>query len=75
MNADTLLVILLVWSAAGLLAAIAFGKMIRETSPDEEEKLAASTGTVKYFRRNSDKPRVAERPSPSPRQRSAKHAS
>lgn len=75
MNADTLLVILLVWSAAGLLAAIAFGKMIRETTPDEEEKLAASTGTVKYFRRTSDKARSAEHTAQSSRQRATKHAS
>lgn len=75
MNADTLLAILLVWSVAGLLAAIAFGKAIRETSPDEEQKLAASTGTVKYFRRNTDKQRSETRSSNPSRHRSAKHAS
>ena len=59
MSTETLLVILLVWSVAGLLAAIAFGKAIRETSPDEEEGLASSAGTVKYIRRKKDKVRDA----------------
>lgn len=36
MSIDTLLVILLVWTVAGLLAAIAFGKAVQETSLDEE---------------------------------------
>ena len=57
MSTDTLLVILLVWSVAGLLAAIAFGKTIRETSPDEDEGLASSAGTIKYIRRNKKKAR------------------
>lgn len=59
MSIDTLLVILLVWSVAGLLAAIAFGKAIQITSPDEEESLASFTGTVEYIRRNKDKVRDA----------------
>ncbi len=57
MNTETLLVILLVWSVAGLLAAIAFGKAIQETTTDEEENLASSVGTVKYIRRNKVKAR------------------
>lgn len=57
MSTETLLVILLVWSVAGLLAAIAFGKTIRETSLDEEEGLASSAGTIKYIRRNKEKVR------------------
>ena len=57
MSTDTLLVILLVWSVAGFFAAIAFGKAIQETSPDEEESLASSAGTVKYIRRNKAKVR------------------
>ncbi len=57
MSTETLLVILLVWSVAGLLAAIAFGKAIHETSPDEEESLAPSVGTVNYIRRNKTKVR------------------
>ncbi|GAB4515022.1 MAG: hypothetical protein Tsb0026_20590 [Sulfuricaulis sp.] len=59
MSTDTLLVILLVWSVAGLLAAIAFGKSIQETSPDEEESLASSAGSVKYIRRQKNKVRDA----------------
>ena len=59
MSTDTLLVILLVWSVTGLLAAIAFGKTIRETSPDEDEGLVSSAGTIKYIRRNKGKARDA----------------
>lgn len=56
MSIDTLLVILLVWAVAGLLAAIAFGKAIQETdtSPDEEEPIP-HTGTINYLRRNKRK--------------------
>jgi hypothetical protein len=57
MSIGTLLVILLVWTVAGLLAAIAFGKAIQHTSPDEEESLASSAGTIKYIRRNKEKVR------------------
>ena len=41
MSANTLLVILLAWAVAGLFAAIAFGKAVRETgtSPDEKGPL------------------------------------
>jgi len=53
MSIDTLLVILLVWTVAGLFAAIAFGRAIRETdSTPDDEILASSTGSVKYIRRN-----------------------
>jgi len=53
MSTDTLLVILLVWTVAGLFAAIAFGRAIRETdtAPDDEI-LASSTGSIKFIRRN-----------------------
>jgi hypothetical protein len=43
MSIDTLLVILLVWTVAGLLAAIAFGKAIQEPILDEENGLASSS--------------------------------
>lgn len=59
MSTVTLLVILVVWSVAGLLAAIAFGRIIQDTSSDEEENLASSAGTVKYIRRNKGKSRDA----------------
>ena len=51
MSTDTLLVILLVWTVAGLFAAIAFGRAIRETdsAPDDESPAA---GSIKYIRRN-----------------------
>ena len=53
MSTDTLLVILLVWTVAGLFAAIAFGRAIRETdSAPDDEILASSTGSIKYIRRN-----------------------
>ena len=53
MSTDTLLVILLVWSIAGLFAAIAFGRAIRETdSTPDDEILASSTGSIKFIRRN-----------------------
>jgi hypothetical protein len=53
MSTETLLVILLVWTVAGLFAAIAFGRAIRETdSTPDDEILASSTGSVKYIRRN-----------------------
>jgi hypothetical protein len=42
MSIDTVLVILLVWTVAGLLAAIAFGKAIQEPMLDEENGLAST---------------------------------
>jgi hypothetical protein len=59
MSIDTLLVVLLVWTVAGLLAAIAFGKAVQEISPDEEESLATSAGTIQYIHRNNDDVRDA----------------
>ena len=53
MSIDTLLVILLVWTVAGLFAAIAFGRAIRENDSAPDDKiLASSTGSIKYIRRN-----------------------
>jgi hypothetical protein len=53
MSTDTLLVILLVWTVAGLFAAIAFGRAIRETDSTPDNKiLASSTGSIKYIRRH-----------------------
>lgn len=75
MSIDMLLVILLVWTVAGLLAAIAFGKMVRETSPEEEENLAAPAGTVKYLRKSKNKSRDASAREPISRHDTTKHAS
>ena len=57
MSTDTLLVILLVWSVAGILAAIAFGKAMRviETAPHKEELLPAAADNVRYYRSNKRK--------------------
>jgi len=57
MSADTLLVILLVWAVAGLLAAIAFGRAVQQgnTSRNEDEPLLHAAGAIKYFRNNKRK--------------------
>jgi hypothetical protein len=75
MSIDTVLVILLVWTVAGLLAAIAFGKIVRETSPEEEENLATPAGMVKYLRKTKDKSRDASAHEPVSRHGTSKHAS
>lgn len=75
MSFDALLVILLVWTVAGLLAAIAFGKMVRETAPEDEASLATSAGTVKYLRKTKDKSRGAPERTPVSRHGTTKHAS
>jgi hypothetical protein len=75
MSFATLLVILLVWTVAGLLAAIAFGKMVRETTPEDEESLATSAGTVKYLRKTKDKSRAAPERAPVSHRDTTKHAS
>ena len=51
MSTDTLLIILLVWTVAGLFAAIAFGRAIRETDSTPDDK-SPSAGSIKYIRRN-----------------------
>ena len=52
MGIDTLVVVLLVWIIAGLLVAIGFGMAAHHSAPDDGEGLAASAGTLKYFRKN-----------------------
>lgn len=53
MSIEMFLVILLVWSAAGLLAAIAFGKAIREPDSSLDQKtLAYSSRTIEHVRKN-----------------------
>ncbi|MCR4302547.1 MAG: hypothetical protein NUV51_13170 [Sulfuricaulis sp.] len=53
MGIATFLVVLLVWTVAGLLAAIAFGKAIHLSSPEYEEILASSDGTIKFSNNSS----------------------
>ena len=49
MGTETFLVILLVWSIVGLLAAIAFGKAIREPDSSlDQEALASSFRTIDH---------------------------
>jgi hypothetical protein len=68
MSTETLLVILLIWTVAGLFAAIAFGRAIRETdSTPDDEVLASSAGSVKYIRRNKHR-------SPATRANNTEHA-
>jgi hypothetical protein len=57
MSIDTLLVILLVWSVAGILAAFAFGKAMRVigTAPYKEEFSLPAADNVRHFRRNRRK--------------------
>lgn len=75
MSLNALLVILLVWTVAGLLAAIALGKLIRAGNPDEEADLATPAGTVKYFRKSKDKPPAAAEKTLSAREHNRRHAS
>lgn len=75
MSIDALLIILLVWTVAGLLAAIGFGKVVRETAPDEEENLATPSGTVNYLRKTKDKSRDASAHAPVSRHGTTKHVS
>ncbi|HEU5337755.1 MAG TPA: hypothetical protein VFU39_00575 [Sulfuricaulis sp.] len=57
MGINTLLVILLVWAVAGILAAFAFGKAMQliESSPYNEDLLPTAADNVRYFRRNKRK--------------------
>lgn len=53
MSINTLLVILLVWAVAGILAALAYGKAMQVigTASYEEELLSTAADNVKYFQR------------------------
>ena len=72
MSADTLLVVLLVWAVLGILAAVAFGRVVQGSgySP-EDETLATSTGSIKYLRRDKRKLQT-ERPTKTQKQDSSK---
>lgn len=60
MSIDTLLVILLGWTAAGVLAAFAYGKAVQRigTATYEEELLSAAPDNVRYFRNDKRKTSV-----------------
>lgn len=61
MSVETIVIVLFVWTVAGLFAAIAFGKIIQDSdaSPDREEPLTSSSGAIKYLRRNKRKSSTA----------------
>lgn len=63
MSATMIIIVLLAWTVAGVLAAIVFGRMIQETdvSPEDDDALPASTDTVSYFRRHKRKAANATR--------------
>ena len=58
MSIDTLFVVLLVWTVAGLLAGIAFGRAIRQNETDDEA-VASAAASVKYLRRQKHKREMA----------------
>ena len=74
MGIDTLLVILLVWSVAGVLAAIAFGKAIHLSAPEDEESLVSSAGTIKYLHQHLDNSRNSDPTESTSRQVKSKNA-
>ena len=69
MNLDTILVVLLVWTGAGLLAAIAFGKVIRANTPEDDEAATpAAAGSVSYLRKSERKSQATTAAGSKPRQ-------
>ncbi|MCR4301439.1 MAG: hypothetical protein NUV51_07495 [Sulfuricaulis sp.] len=57
MSVETLLVILLIWTVAGTLAAFAFGKAMRAmgAASYDEELLPTAPDNVRYFQRHTRK--------------------
>ena len=75
MNLDTILVVLLVWTVAGLLAAIAFGKAVRASTPeDDEAATSAAAGSVSYLRKSERKSQTTVASGSKPRQAVTKRA-
>jgi len=58
MSAEMIVIVLLAWTVAGVLAAIVFGRMIQQTdtSPEDDDALPSSTETLRYFRPHKRKP-------------------
>ena len=63
MSVTMIVIVLLAWTVAGVLAAIVFGRMIQETnaSPEDDDALPASNNTLRYFRRHKRKTLSATR--------------
>jgi len=57
MSTAMIIIVLLAWTVAGVLAAIVFGRMIQDTdtAPEDDDALPTSTDTVRYFRHNKRK--------------------
>lgn len=57
MSATMIVIVLLAWTVAGVLAAIVFGRMIQEADAltEDDETLPASTDTLRYLRRHKRK--------------------
>jgi len=51
MNIEVILAVLLVWSVAGFMAALAFGKAIRAIESTDDRLLRTAGGNVTYFRK------------------------
>ena len=51
MNTEVILAVLLVWSVAGFMAALAFGKAIRAIESTDEQLLRSTGVNVTYFRK------------------------
>ena len=51
MNTEVILAVLLIWSVAGFMAALAFGKAIRAIESTDEQLFRGTGGNVTYFRK------------------------
>ncbi|MEX2163636.1 MAG: hypothetical protein WD823_05285 [Sulfuricaulis sp.] len=56
MNTEVILAVLLVWSVAGFMAALAFGKAIRAIELTDEQLLRGTGGNVTYLRKKHRHP-------------------
>ncbi len=75
MSLDTILVVLLVWTVAGLLAAIAFGMAVRANTPEDDEAVTpAAAGSVRYLRKSERKSQTTAAAGSKPRQAVTKRA-
>jgi len=56
MNTEVILAVLLIWSVAGFMAALAFGKAIRAIESTDEQLLRGTGGNVTYLRKKHRHP-------------------